>query len=178
MISLCLLVSGIAGGRVEAQSIQPAADGTGTLVTPDGREFRISGGTLSGDGQNLFHSFEQFGLSPNEVAHFLSQPDVRNILGRVVGGDASVIDGLLQVSGGSSNLVLMNPAGMLFGRNARLDVPGSFTATTATGIGFEAGVWFESVGGNDYASLVGGDASVIDGLLQVSGGSSNLVLMN
>ena len=131
-----------------------AADGTSTVVTVNGNQFKIEGGSLSGDGANLFHSFEQFGLSSQEIATFLSQPEIRNIFGRVVGGSASVIDGLLQVTGGNSNLFLLNPAGIVFGTNARLNVPGDFTATTADGIGFEGG-WFHSVGPNQYQQLIG-----------------------
>jgi filamentous hemagglutinin family protein len=137
-----------------AQPIAPARDGTGTTVTPQGNTFNIQGGSLSRDGANLFHSFQKFGLSEGQIANFLSNPDIRNILGRVVGGDASYINGLIRVSGGNSNLFLMNPAGILFGPNASLNVPASFTATTATGIGFGAG-WFNAVGSNDYNILVG-----------------------
>ncbi|WP_044169918.1 two-partner secretion domain-containing protein, partial [Kamptonema formosum] len=137
-----------------AQPITSAPDGTGTTVTPQGNTFNIQGGSLSSDGANLFHSFQKFGLSSGETANFISNPDIRNILGRVVGGDASYINGLIQVSGGSSNLFLMNPAGILFGPNASLNVPASFTATTATGIGFVSG-WFNAVGSNDYNILVG-----------------------
>ena len=138
----------------QSQSIIPAVDGTGTTVTINGNQFNIQGGTLSGDGANLFQSFQQFGLSNGEIANFLSNPSIRNILGRVVGGDPSIINGLIQVTGGNSNLFLMNPAGIVFGRNAELNVPASFTATTATGIGFPGG-WFNAFGSNDYNSLVG-----------------------
>ncbi|MEG4202275.1 two-partner secretion domain-containing protein, partial [Microcoleus sp. Pol12A5] len=72
----------------------------------------------------------------------------------VVGGDASYINGLIQVIGGNSNLFLMNPAGIVFGSNAQLNVPGSFLATTATGIGF-GNNWFNAVGVNEYAMLIG-----------------------
>jgi len=138
----------------QAQPIIPANDGTGTIVTPNGNRYNISGGTLSGDGANLFHSLEQFGLGAGQIANFLSNPQIQNILGRVVGGDPSIIDGLIQVSGGNSNLYLMNPAGIIFGTNARLDVPAAFTATTANGIGFDGG-WFNAVGDNNYQALVG-----------------------
>jgi filamentous hemagglutinin family protein len=140
-----------------AQSIVPAPDGTGTTIAPSqGQQTRydITGGTTSRNGANLFHSFTQFGLNSGETANFISNPTIQNILGRVVGGDASLINGLIQVSGGNSNLYLMNPAGMIFGANARLDVPGSFFATTASGIGFD-NRWFNGTGANDYASLVG-----------------------
>ncbi|MCT7980021.1 CHAT domain-containing protein [Laspinema olomoucense] len=137
-----------------AQPITPAADGTNTVVTPEGDRLDISGGSLSQDGANLFHSFQQFGLSQGQIANFLSNPEIRNILGRVVGGDASYINGLIQITGGNSNLFLMNPAGILFGANAQLNVMGDFTATTATAIGLGES-WFNGFGDNNYAALVG-----------------------
>ncbi|MEP0856193.1 CHAT domain-containing protein [Trichocoleus sp. DQ-U1] len=139
---------------VQAQPITPAADGTGTIVTPEGNRFNISGGTLSKDQANLFHSFEQLGLNSGEIANFLSNPNIQNILGRVTGGNASYINGLIQVTGGNSNLFLMNPAGIIFSSHASLNVPASFTVTTATGIGFGSN-WFNAIGANDYATLVG-----------------------
>ena len=137
-----------------AQAVLPANDGTGTVVTPNNNRLDIRGGQTSQDGANLFHSFSQFGLSQEQIANFQSNPTIRNILGRVVGGDASLINGLIQVTGGNSNLFLINPAGMVFGPNARLDVPASFTATTANGIKFGE-QWFNATGANDYAALVG-----------------------
>ena len=158
-LSLCQgILLGIASLVVDspvlAQSITPA-DGTGTIVTPDGNRIDISGGSLSSDGKNLFHSFGQFGLNPEEVANFLANPDLNNILSRVVGGDASVINGLIQVTGGNPNLYLMNPAGIILGPNTQLNVPGDFTATTADAIGFGDGNWFNAIGENDYQNLVG-----------------------
>ena len=138
----------------QTQSIIPAPDGTDTTVTINANQFDIQGGTLSGDGTNLFHSFQQFRLANGEIANFLANSNIRNILGRVIGGDPSIINGLLQVTGGNLNLFLMNPAGIVFGANAQLNVPASFTATTATGIGFPGG-WFNGFGTNDYNMLVG-----------------------
>lgn len=125
-----------------------------TVVTPNGDRFVIDGGTLSGDGRNLFHSFKEFGLSADQIATFLSNPSIQNILSRVTGGNPSIINGAIEVVGGNSNLFLMNPAGIVFGTGASLNVPADFTATTATGIGFEGG-WFKAIGTNDYANLVG-----------------------
>jgi filamentous hemagglutinin family protein len=117
---------------VSAQSIQST---DGTISTPQGNRIDISGGQLNGT--NLFHSFTQFDLDTNQTANFLSSPNIQNILARVNGGKPSLINGLLQVSGGNSNLFLMNPAGIIFGQSASLNVPASFTATTASGIGFD-----------------------------------------
>ncbi|MEL7039423.1 MAG: filamentous hemagglutinin N-terminal domain-containing protein, partial [Cyanobacteria bacterium J06592_8] len=152
VVTICL-----ASGKSFAQPrqpITPANDGTGTIVTPDGNRIDIHGGSLSQDGRNLFHSFQQFGLDPGQIANFLSNPQIRNILGRVVGGDVSFINGLIQVSGGNSNLFLMNPAGIIFGPNAQLNVPASFTATTANGILFGE-EWFNAEGLNNYQGLLG-----------------------
>lgn len=137
---------------VQGQSITPAEDGTGTAVSVTENQYDISAGTQSG--ANLFHSFEQLGLSEGEIANFLSNPDVEHILGRVTGGDASFINGLLQVSGGDSNLFLMNPAGVIFGENAQLNVPADFSATTANAIGLDED-WFRAIGTNNYEALSG-----------------------
>jgi len=154
LVTLLSLVGTLGIKPLQAQSVTTSSDGTNTTVTVDGNQYNITGGTLSGDGGNLFHSFQQFGLSNGEIANFLSRPEIRNVLGRVVGGDASVINGLIQLTGGNSNLFLLNPAGIVFGQDASLNLPASFTTTTANGIGFEGG-WFNGVGTNDYQALVG-----------------------
>ncbi|WP_375339938.1 CHAT domain-containing protein [Okeania sp. KiyG1] len=138
----------------KAQPITPANDGTGTTVNQNGNQFNIQGGTRSG--RNLFHSFDKFNVNSGQTANFLTTPDTRNILGRVTGGNASIINGLIQVIGSNSNLLLMNPAGMIFGPNASLNLPASFAVTTATGIGFNSNnFWFQAMGTNDYSNLVG-----------------------
>jgi filamentous hemagglutinin family protein len=138
----------------QAQQIIPTANSTNTIVTPNGNKIDITGGTTSSNGLNLFHSFQQFGVSPEQIANFQANPALQNILGRVTGGNPSVINGLIQVTGGNANLFLMNPAGFVFGANASLNVPGAFTATTANGIKFDGG-WFNAAGNNNYAALVG-----------------------
>lgn len=141
--------------NLQAQPILSAPDGTNTIVNQTGNTFNIQRGSLSRDGANLFHSFQRFGLSADQIANFLANPNIRNILGRIVGGDPSVIDGLIRVTGGNPNLFLINPAGIIFGPNIRLDVPGDFTATTATRIGFGNDRWFNVFTQSNYANLVG-----------------------
>lgn len=138
-----------------AQVITPASDGTRTIVISNDNKFNIFGGSLSSDGANLFHSFQQFGLNAGQIANFQSNPQIRNILGRITGGDPSIINGLIQVTGGNSNLFLMNTAGIVFGANAQLNVPASFTATAATSIGFGGNNWFKAFGSNNYQNLIG-----------------------
>lgn len=150
--SLCVFLS-CAVPTYAQPSITPAQDATGTQVTPSGTQYHITGGTQAGS--NLFHSFQQLGLNPGEVANFIARPHIQNILGRVVGGEASLINGLIQVAGANANLYLMNPAGIIFGPNAQLNVPADFTATTATAIGFGHDTWFNAQGDNTYANLIG-----------------------
>ncbi len=138
-----------------AEPITAASDGTGTVITPEGNQFHISGGSLDADEANLFHSFQEFGLDTGQIANFLANPHLRNILGRVVGGNPSLINGLIQVTGGKPNLYLINPAGIVFGTNAQLNVPADFIATTATGIGFGDNLWFNGFGDNNYQQLIG-----------------------
>lgn len=140
-ISLLLIQPFAIGGTAFAQSIVPAND-LGTQVntaTNNSQQLNITGGTQAG--ANLYHSFQQFGLNQGQIANFLSNPSIQNILSRVVGGSPSIINGLIQVTGGNSNLYLLNPAGIIFGSNASLNVPAAFTATTANGIQVGNG-WF------------------------------------
>ncbi|MCS6781686.1 MAG: CHAT domain-containing protein [Gloeomargarita sp. SKYBB_i_bin120] len=126
--------------------------GSGTSVYQSGNEFNITGGTQAG--RNLFHTFYQFGLHQGQTANFFSNPTISNILARVTGGSVSYINGLIQVLGGPSNLYLMNPAGIVFGPHASLNVPAAFTATTADKILFPRGA-FSAYGENHYQQLVG-----------------------
>ena len=160
----------------QAQTVIPAADGTGTSVTNTDNRYDIRGGSLSGDGANLFHSFQRFGLNEGQIANFLTNPAIKNILGRI-SGDASLINGLISVTGGNSNLFLINPAGIVFGPNASLNVPAAFTATTATGVGFGSN-WFNATGVNDFSTLVGTPNAFYFGVAQPGSivNSGNLVV--
>lgn len=157
-LAVFLGIAGLDANRhTQAQTITPSADGN-TIVTPAQQNpatYNILGGTLSSDRLNLFHSFQEFNLNSGQTANFQTNPTIRNILGRVTGGNPSLINGLIQVTGGNSNLFLMNPAGIIFGTNAQLNVPASFTATTATGIGFDGNNWFNAIGNNNYQNFNG-----------------------
>ncbi|MEQ8997549.1 MAG: CHAT domain-containing protein [Coleofasciculus sp. B1-GNL1-01] len=155
------IVGSLVGSETLAQSITPASDGTGTTVDQQGDTHNINGGSLSSDETNLFHSFQEFGLDAGEIANFLANPHLNNIFGRVMGGNPSLINGLIQVTGGNANLYLMNPAGIVFGQNAQLNVPADFMATTATGIGFGENGWFNAFGTNEYQQFVGNPGQFI-----------------
>jgi filamentous hemagglutinin family protein len=96
----------------------------------------ISGGAKRDN--NLFHSFTEFNVKAEEKVYFDNPKGVENIFTRVTGTNLSKIFGTLGVKG-STNLFLLNPNGIIFGKNAHLDVAGSFLATTADSFLFKNG---------------------------------------
>lgn len=136
-MAILFLLAASAPNNAEAQVV---SDGTtdSQVDTTEGVS-TITGGTQTG--KNLFHSFEQFSLPSKTTAHFDNLTDIDQIFSRVTGGSISEIDGLIRTNG-SASLVLLNPAGIVFGQNAQLNVGGSFIATTADSIVFQDGIKF------------------------------------
>jgi filamentous hemagglutinin family protein len=81
-------------------------------------------------GSNLFQSLSTLNLDTGETANFTGPAQVSNVLTRVTGGP-STINGTLQCSIPNANFYLINPAGVVFGPDASLNVGGSFAVTTA-----------------------------------------------
>ncbi|OUL26631.1 filamentous hemagglutinin N-terminal domain-containing protein [Nostoc sp. 106C] len=102
---------------------------------------RIDGGVSLG--ANLFHSFREFNVGENQRVYFGNPTGIENILTRVTGAKVSNILGTLGVNG-AANLFLLNPNGIIFGQNARLDVAGSFMASTANSFVFGNGMEFSA----------------------------------
>ena len=126
-------------GLTEGAIAQVIPDSTvGTIVSPINL---IDGGLRSGN--NLFHSFSQFSIPTGGSAIFNNPIAIQNIFSRVTGTTQSSIDGLIKARGNAS-LFLMNPNGILFGSNAKLDIGGSFIGTTANSIKFADGVQFSA----------------------------------
>ena len=77
-------------------------------------------------GANLFQSFGLFNVNTGESATFSGPTSVGNIIARVTGGSVSSINGTIASTIPSANLFLINPAGLVFGPNAQLQVSGAF----------------------------------------------------
>ena len=103
----------------------------GTSGALSGPNYTINSNVGKQVGNNLFHSFGTFNLNSTESATFTGSATVENVISRVTGGSASNIDGLIRSDIQGANFYFINPAGIVFGQNARLDVSGSFHASTA-----------------------------------------------
>ncbi|MEH2258195.1 two-partner secretion domain-containing protein [Nostoc sp.] len=102
---------------------------------------------------NLFHSFGEFNVSADRGAYFFTpNADIQNILARVTGNNPSEILGNLgtfqiingNIAGSNANLFLINPNGIVFGKDASLNVQGSFVGTTASSVKFADGREFSA----------------------------------
>jgi filamentous hemagglutinin family protein len=111
---------------------QIALDGTlGPSGPLQGPNFAIEANHGRQVGTNLFHSFDTFNLNQNQSATFTGPNSITHVISRVTGGTASQIDGVLASKIPEADFYFINPAGVMFGENARLDVQGSFHASTA-----------------------------------------------
>ncbi|QLE44565.1 S-layer family protein [Nostoc sp. C052] len=145
---LIILTTGLfTPGIMRPAIAQVISDGTTkTIVNPNGNNFTIINGIEKGN--NLFHSFSNFSIPAGGSATFdlVNTPTITTIFSRVTGGNISDINGLISTINNSNSvsLFLMNPAGIVFGKNAALNIGGSFIATTANSIKFADGVEFSA----------------------------------
>ncbi|OWY64195.1 hypothetical protein B7486_48615 [cyanobacterium TDX16] len=134
----CLAIGVALACTVDSASAQITPDNTmggeNSTVTSTDEVDAINGGATRG--ANLFHSFQEFNVNEGRAAVFTNPNGIENILTRVTGANPSNILGTLGVAG-NANLFLLNPNGIIFGANARLNVGGSFVATTANAVGFD-----------------------------------------
>ena len=145
-----LLASLAIGGRATAQVTEdPSLGAESTVVNlapgNGGSTYTITGGATRGT--NLFHSFDQFSIMAGDRAAFDHVNQIENIIGRVTGANISNLDGIIQANDGA-NLFLINPAGIVLGPDARLDIGGSFIATTGQGISFDNGFTYDTTSPN------------------------------
>lgn len=149
-IGLGLMGAAIAHLHIAPGFAQITPDGTlgnePSIVRPDSTIRSLPGVLIQGGavrGRNLFQSFQEFNVGVGQRVYFANPAGVEAILGRVTGVNASRIFGTLGVDG-AANLFLLNPNGILFGPNARLDIAGSFVASTADRLNFGNGLTFSA----------------------------------
>ncbi len=137
---ICILMS-----IIQTVSAEVVLDGSlgksGSLTGPN---YDITAELGTQVGSNLFHSFQSLNLNSDETATFSGDASIHNVIGRVTGGAPSLINGTLRNSIPNADLYLVNPAGLIFGATAKLDVSGSFHASTADVINLNDGGTFSA----------------------------------
>jgi filamentous hemagglutinin family protein len=107
-------------------------DGTvGWAQTLLGPQFDIRAEYGQQVGTNLFHSFQTFNLAEGEIATFSGSNLIENVISRVTGNTPSFIDGTLRSTMPQANMYFINPAGIILGEHAHLDVHGAMHFSTA-----------------------------------------------
>ncbi len=125
---------------------QIVTDGTvGPAVSLTGAAVVVGSdlGTIAGT--NLFHSFFDFNVNSGQSVTFTGPESLQDVLARVTGGRVSDISGTLRSSVGQADLWLINPAGVVFGPGASIDVPASFHVSTADEVRFADGTSFSAM---------------------------------
>lgn len=121
----------------------------GTIVLPPtDNVYNINGGTVKAGptGSNLFHSFGDFNLAASDIASFNNTTEVANIaniLSRVTGENPSYLFGTMRSTIDGANFFFLNPRGVIFGPEARLEMSGAAYFTTANHISLTDGVKFD-----------------------------------
>jgi filamentous hemagglutinin family protein len=91
------------------------------VATPHAGQMQINQGS-----QKAIVNWQGFSLNPNEIVN-IQQPNANaTLLNRVIGMDASIIQGQINANG---QVFLVNPNGVLFSKTAQVDVGGLVAST-------------------------------------------------
>lgn len=142
LVKLTLFLLGLYSPEVHSQIIPDHYLINNSSANVNQGRIIIEGGTRQGN--NLFHSFQEFNLNKGESVYFNNSLNINNIITRVTGNNVSYINGLIQ-SNGLANFFFINPNGIIFGSNATLRIGGSFIASTANSLKFSDGIEYSAV---------------------------------
>ena len=145
----------------------------GTTLSSNSGTHTIDGGTLAG--ANLFHSFASFSLAQGEIARWVQSTgdpaSIAHVINRVTGGGTSFLSGTLDSSAiPNADFWFVNPAGIVFGTGAQVNVPAAAHFSTASGLNHVGGGRFEiatpdgstlSVAPPESFGFVGGEADIL-----------------
>ena len=141
-----LAYASVAAAQTEIAADIDAGRSQGTTVSTSGSVTTIDGGTRVGP--NLFHSFRSFSLAAGDTARWTTMDAlaIRAVINRITGGDVSFINGEIDAMGiPNADFFFINPAGIVFGSQAVVNVPAAAYFSTAGYLQFEDGVRYMAV---------------------------------
>lgn len=157
LLAIVLLYTNCIFGQTIVQT-----DGTvGVQTTLSGSQVVVPETLGTRSGNNLFHSFSQFTIESDSSTNtfgsvtFTGGPDIDNVISRVTGDASSVINGSLISRVGEADFFFINPNGIVFGEEARVNVPGAFYTAVASSIQFADGANFgtDDISGGSLLSV-------------------------
>jgi filamentous hemagglutinin family protein len=151
-----------------------------TVNSVNNHDFTIINGSAAGS--NLFHSFSDFSIPTGGSATFdlVNTPNISTIFTSVTGGKVSNIDGLIKTINSKNpvSLFLLNPQGIIFGSNAKLNISGSFVGSTASSVKFADGSQFTTTNSTrpllTISTPIGLQLGANSGELHVQGPGNNI----
>lgn len=122
-----ILCSCVAGLSLCCGLPSALANPGGATVVSGSASITSAGNTLTiANSPNAIIQWHDFSISAGETTQFIQQSAASAVLNRVTGGDPSQILGTLQSNG---RVFLINPAGVMFGAGAVVDVAGLVAST-------------------------------------------------
>ena len=131
LISAFIAAIILLSNSIYAEVITDGSLGAGTITAVEGPEFKIDADLGEINNNNLFHSFSRFNIAEDQSATFHGPANITHIITRITGGEMSRIEGVLSAEIAGADLFLLNPSGVVFGPNARVDVNGSLHISSA-----------------------------------------------
>ena len=119
--ALALLIAGCFHAAHASPALPQVVHGQATF-NQQGNLFSIT------NTPNTIINWQSFSVNPGEITRFIQQNANSSVLNRITGQDPSKILGSLQSNG---KVFLINPNGVLFGRDARVDVAGLVASSLA-----------------------------------------------
>lgn len=162
-VAIAIMAMSLHSSSVQAMPEQgKVVAGQGEIVRPDDKTMVINQKT-----DRLALDWQKFNIAKDEKVHFDQNSKSAIAINRVVGDGRSIIDGSLSATG---NVFVINPNGVLFGKNSSVDV-GGLVASTANVTDDDLKNFTQGKGDLGLQIAAGREASVINaGTIKAEGG--------
>ncbi len=162
-IAIAIMAMSLHSSSVQAMPEQgKVVAGQGEIARPDEKTMVINQKT-----DRLALDWQKFNIAKDEKVHFDQNSKSAIALNRVVGDGRSIIDGSLSAKG---HVFVINPNGVLFGKNSSVDV-GGLVASTANVTDEDMRNFAQGKGDLGLQIAAGREASVINaGTIKAEGG--------